>query len=281
MQVIDRLLLYDFETGHAGLLSGHREGLARHVVPWLGSGGPEVSVWIGGLASLRGAEAANDRLARARASAVYEHLVGARPGLRDPQRHALVVQSFGERYSAHTENSAFYRSVLVVVSRSPMPRSVESSPSLRAHPFHRFRIRQKGLSFDGGSYYVAGSFGFEIDYDTSAPGCPASEPMIYRLRGYAGVGQGAPVGANYADPDGPWNTFASPMVTTTRGFAGWASIGGWAIQLGVTIGSETKLALYPSAGETSVQLDPFVSRSYGFAASFGVIGGPFEYCGPS
>lgn len=59
-------------------------------------------------------------------------------------------------------------------------------------------------------------------------------------------------------------------------------IGGlWALQLGVTLGSDTHFSLRPNNAQTSVQIDPFESRSYGFAASFGLIGGPFEYCGPA
>lgn len=275
-----RVLLYEFDTEGSRLLPGHIEALMRRVVPELRPTSPAGSVWIGGLASRRGSESINIPLARRRAQAVQIFLLRACPNLLDfTGRHAIVTTSFGETYSAHTENSEYYRSVLVILSQivvpAPPPRPPRPQPPTT---FNRFRIRSKGLSFDGGEGYIAGSYGFEIDYDVAFTGSPPSDPVVYRLRGYVGVGGGpVPFGVSVADPDGPWNPFVSPIVTTTRGFSGRAGIGGRNLQLIVDLGSETHLTLLPAAAHgADIAIDDFQTRSMGFAAGFGTVVGPFE-----
>lgn len=284
VNAIDRVLLYDFETGHSDLRSEHIQGLQNHVVPYLRPDAPPRSVWIGGLASRRGDAGSNRSLARERALKVAAHLLTARRSLLDfGSRHCLVTEWFGERLSIHhTENSEYYRSVLLVISRAPRPQPTPrpAAPE-RPQAFNRFRIRSHGLNFDGGEGVALGSYGFEVDYDPACTGAPDSAPMVYRLRGYVGYGFGAPFGASVADPDGPWNPFQGPFVTT-RGLAGRAAIGGLSTQLGpFTFDSETTLTLLPDAsGNTEIDISPYESSSLGVAAALGLVVGPFELIGP-
>lgn len=143
---LERIPLYDFITGRPDLLDRHREGLERYVLPWLGERSQPMSVWIGGLASRRGDESFNRRLARARASMVAGFVFSRTPaaGLR----HAVTAESFGETLSRdHTENSEFYRSVLVLVNRPPPLRAPppRPAPSLSRARYNRFRIYSSAL----------------------------------------------------------------------------------------------------------------------------------------
>lgn len=280
IHAVERVLLYDFDTGRPDLLPMHVEGLHQFILPFLQPSSPPCSVWIGGLASRRGDESINIPLARHRAVNVATYLLASRPHLLEARgRHSVVSQSFGERLSRHTENSEYYRSALVVVSRlAPYRPPRRPPPPSVAMAFHHFRIRSHGVSVDGGEVWGLGSYGFEVDYDIGMSGCPPSSPAIYRLRAYGGVAGGLPAGVGLADRDGPWNRFTMPIVTTTRGLEGRASIAGHNVQvLRWTISSETALTLKPDAANgAEVSIDPFVSSGAGFAAAFGVLVGDFE-----
>lgn len=280
IHAIERILLYDFDTGRPELLPLHIRGLHDYVLPFLRPTSPPCSVWIGGLASRRGNESINIPLARHRAINVAAYLLESRPHLLESAgRHSIVTQSFGERLSRHTENSEFYRAALVVVSRLAVYRAPRRPPPPpRAMAFNHFRIRSHGLNVDGGEVWGLGSYGFEVDYDLGMPNCPPSSPAFYRLRAYAGIAGGAPAGIGVADRDGPWNRFTVPIVVTTRGLEGRASIGGHNVQLlRWTISSETELTLKPDAADgAEIAIHPYRSSGPGFAAAFGVLVGDFE-----
>ncbi|MCA9604855.1 MAG: OmpA family protein [Myxococcales bacterium] len=282
---IERILLYDFDTGRSELLEEHREGLVRHVVPYLRRDAPSASVWIGGLASRRGSEAINIPLARRRAVAVERFLITKVPDLvMPPSRHGIVATSFGERLSTtHTENSEFYRSALVIVSRVARrepPPPEPPRPPLREQ-FHRFRIRFKGVQVDGGEILAFAAYSFEIDFDTSAPGSPPSRPVQYRLAA-AGLGIGAPVGVQGADPDGPWNPFTCEHLADPGAFDGGAEIASGSHQWGpISFGGATQLTLMPEATPGSwIVIVPFQSSGSGFALSASVVVGQFRRIGP-
>lgn len=277
------ILLYDFVTGSSELLPAHKEGLNRHVIPFLDPDGPPTSVWIGGLASRRGSEAINIPLARRRALAAEGHLIHFRPELVMPlSRHGLVATSFGERMSTtHTENSEFYRSALVILSRfapPPSPPPVRTPPPLQTI-FNHFRVRAYGLQIDGGELVAFGSYGFEIDYDISFPNSPPSNPVVYRLRGMGGGG-GLPFGGQWADLNSPWNAFTSPFVTDTSGFAGNGRLTTMGGQLGSRGASTTVLTLMPSATSESLRIEGFQSSGRGLGLGGASITGRFERIGP-
>lgn len=268
-----RVLLYDFDTGRPELLPRHREGLDRHVIPRLAANAAPTAVWIGGLASRRGDEELNEALGFARAMAVEQYILRAAPELAAfVRRHSLTTQYFGERYSAHhTENSEYYRSVLVVMRTlpryEPPPRR---EPRARIFATNRFKI-QLSWGFDGGEILAFSSSTFVIDYDDHVDGAPASDPIAYKLRAGGFGGGPTPVGGSTGDPT-LWNRFTAPAVLTTRGFEGWARLSGWNASLHQGLG-RTHLRLIPDA------CDDILIENVQSASSFGVGGaivqGPF------
>lgn len=277
--VLDRVLLFDFVTGRPDVLPRHREGLRLHVLPHLEPNAVPCWVWVGGIASRRGDASFNRGLASAHARNIEHAILAAVPSLtRLIRRHSLRTTWHGERYSTHhTENSEFYRSVLVVIGRypptsQPRRRPPEPLPS----GFNRFRIRMVGPGFEGGEVWTGGSYGFELDYDVSVSGSPSSAPAIYRLRGYAGVGLGAPFGASLPDRDGPWNSFTSPVITTPRGFGGAGSMSGGGFSLGHGE-SSINLTLRPrAAGWSAIIINDLRVRGWSAGAGYSSIHGPFQ-----
>lgn len=173
-----RLLLYDFTTGRPELLPRHREALDRIVLPNLTPGGWGTSVWIGGLASRRGDTDFNRGLSFARAMNVERYLFERAPEVqRLTSPHSLTTRYFGERHSVGlTENSEYYRSVLVVVTPTPAYRPAPRPPSTpELHATNRFRL-MLSWGFDGGAYLAFGSYTFIIDYDL-VDSAPASDPV--------------------------------------------------------------------------------------------------------
>lgn len=254
MDVVERVLLYDYVTGRPELLAGHREGLRQFVLPHLQETAPRCRVWIGGIASRRGDADLNRGLGWARAVRVEQYLRSAASGLGSlTGRHGLTTTWHGERYSSHhTENSEFYRAVLIVISRAPRyvpPPRVD--PETRAHAFDRFRIRFD-WGFDGGGVLAGGASTFVIDYDPAYPNAPASDPAWYRFVG-GGIGGGLPVGGSAGDPSAPWNSFRAEHVTTTHAFSGLASL---ASRTAFGEG-RTTLRIWPSGPEGEILIDPF------------------------
>ncbi len=273
---MERILLYDFVTAHSDLLWRHREGLDRFVLPLLGPSAPPVGVWIGGLASRRGGESFNRRLARARATMVARYIFSRTPeaGLR----HGVSANSFGEEMSRHhTENSELYRSVLVLVNRAqhvpPPPAAQPRHP--RAGLFTKFRIRLRRI-VEGGEGVAGVGAHFVIDYDPVESGAPPSDPVHYLLAG-AGFGAGLlPLGGFHEDPGRMvWNPFTAPMVTNTRGFAGWAQLVSGGLNAGPfeAISGGMALFLSPSAGSYSLGIAPFQTSGAGIATGVSAIAG--------
>ena len=217
-----RLLLFDFDTGRSELGSRHFEALNRYVVSRLGPNQPRCEVWIGGIASRRGDARFNHGLAWARAAGVESYLRSQVPGLGNlTSQHSLRATWHGERHSVgQSENSEYYRSVLVVITQARPyrpPARPPARPQLRQT--NRFKIR-----FDwGGEGEVglsAGIHTYVIDYD-QIPNAPPPDPVWYRL---VGVGFGVGVSVGVGNPMAPWNSFTSQRVTTTRDFRGSARV---------------------------------------------------------
>lgn len=269
-----RLLLYDFDTGRPDLLSRHAEGLDQYVLPVLHPRGHPTSVWIGGLASRRGNETFNRGLAFARAGNVERYLVDRAPGLRGVAgRHSVSTHYFGERYSTHhTENSPYYRAVLVILQPAttsrPRPRT---PPPPQAYATNRFRILLL-RGFDGGEVIAFGSYRFLIDYE-AVPGAPASEPVEYQLTA-GGGGIGMPVSAGSGNPRTDWNPFVCDHVTTTRGFDGRAHWFSYGAGLGIpkVNAGNTSLTMFTEGSSGPIRIDPFrveTSAGLGLTAVYG------------
>ena len=271
-EVIERVLLYDFVTGRPDVLERHRDGIRQFVLPHLRDSAPRCRVWIGGIASRRGDARMNQGLAWARALRVEQHLRGAAPSLgRLAGRHGLTTTWHGERYSTHhTENSEFFRAVLIVISRAPQYVAPPPPPSRQTHAFDRFRIRFD-WGYDGGEILAGGSSTFVIDYNHAYPNAPASDPAWYRFIG-GGVGGGLPVGGGVGDPAAPWNAFRTTRVTTTHAFSGGASLAGrsafgW---------GRTTLRIWPSGPEGEILVDPLEApNSTTLALGASILYGPF------
>ena len=186
-----------------------------------------------------------------------------------------------ESRSVHTSS---HGAVPVVVSRvarpEPPPPPEPSRPPLREQ-FHRFRIRFKGLQVDGGEILGFAAYGFEIDFDTSAPGSPPSRPVQYRLVA-GGLTFGAPAGVQGADPEGPWNTFTCEHLADPGAFDGAAEIASGSHQWGpVSASGLTQLTLMPELATGSwIVIFPFQSSSSGFSLGASVVVGQFRRIGP-
>ncbi|MEQ8452748.1 MAG: hypothetical protein RLO52_03490 [Sandaracinaceae bacterium] len=272
-----RVLLYDFVTARTDLLEGHREGIDRAILPWLSPSSRPTAVWIGGLASRRGGDGLNRGLAFGRAGAVEQYLTSRVRGIGSVSSpHSISTHYFGERFSTHhTENSPYYRSVLVVLSPlqdyRPPPRP-EPPPRVRAT--NRFRILLS-WGFDGGEGIAIGSYTFIIDYDLS-PDAPPSDPVAYKLRGF-GIGGGAPASASSGNPQTDWNRFTSNHLCSTRGFEGTARLGSAGVAApglgGITFMSY--LRLNPAASPHNIVIDPLRTGT-GAQLGAGVLEGPFR-----
>jgi len=271
--VVQRVLLYDYDTGRPELLPQHVQGIDRYVLPFLRESSPPCSVWIGGIASRRGDRLMNEGLAWARARRVEQYIVPRASGLGGlTGRHGLMTTWHGERYSAHgSENSAYYRAVLVVIQRAPtyVPPPRPESPQ-RAQMSNRFRIRYD-WGYDGGEILVAGASTFVIDYDQVDPRSPAPDPHFYRLVGL-GAGGGLPVGGGIGGPNVGWNRFTSERVTTPRRFSGAARL---ASRVAGNLG-HTVLVIGPAATSEDIRIDPFeVPGGVNIALGASWIFGPF------
>lgn len=98
------------------------------------------------------------------------------------------------------------------------------------------------------------------------------------MRGYNGLGGGPlPFGLQLPDRDGPWNTFTSPSVTTTRGFGGRAMMSGGGVQVLRDLGSTMNLTLRPdAAGGDEARIPDFRSSSMGVGFGWSWVVGNFE-----
>ncbi len=272
LAAIQRVLLFDYDTGRPELLPRHIEGLDRYVLPYLRATSPPCSVWIGGIASRRGDHLRNEGLAWARARRVEQYLIPRSGGLGGlTSRHGLRTTWHGERYSAYgTENSEYYRAVLIVLQGAPayVPPSRPPTPQ-RAHVTNRFRIRYD-WGFDGGELGVVGASTFVIDYDLGDPLAPPPDPHWYRLVG-GGFGGGLPVGGGAGDASAPWNPFVSQRVTTPSRFGGTARL---MSRVAFSAG-HTVLRIFPSESDEEIVLDPLETPGVTLALSVSAIFGAF------
>lgn len=261
--VVLRLLLFDFATGHSDIRQRHQEAIETILLPALRARG--LCVWIGGLASRRGDEAFNQNLAAARARRVAD-----RVRFLAERRVGMEVTSFGEGHSVHGSiNSEYYRSVLIVVTRQPPPpRRERRTPPPRAALSTRFKITLS-RSFQGGEGLEFGSYHFLIDYDERFAGAPPSDPVGYRLSA-AGIGAGLPVSVGGGTPI--WNRFTTAGVVSTRDFEGWGSFGSGGAAAGESGVGVSVLRLWPDR-LPSFRIDSFAARSLG--AGISMIGGWF------
>lgn len=270
-----RLLLYDFDTGRDQLGSRHIEALGRYILPRLAPNAPPCRVWIGGIASRRGDTRFNEGLAWARAARVEHYLLRQSSSLGNlTSRHSLRTTWHGERYSVfQSENSGYYRAVLIVISMD-RPRRPEPAPppTTEVHRTNRFRIRWD-WGGDGDLVVGMGVHTYVIDYDPG-PGSPASDPVWYR---HIGVGMGLGFGAGSGDASAPWNEFVSQRVTTTRDFGGTARATSMAATAGR--GGASRLTFTISPGlvpEETITFDPFEApEAFSVSLGFGTIVGPF------
>jgi hypothetical protein len=236
--------------------------LRQYIIPQIRQGG--VSVWVGGLASRAGDEAFNSNLASARAQNVarrIDFLAG--------QNYRSVVTSFGEGESRHgTENSAYYRSVLVVVARVPRwepPPRPPREPVLSF--FHKFKICLT-WGFEGGEILAVGRYRFLIDYDESDPHAPPPNETRYVFTG-GGFGGGAPAASSGGMV---WNRFTLQANATPRDFEGRARMGGASLSFVRGIGYGT-LRLIPERLPEVYLPDFQTGQSVSIGAS--IITGPF------
>lgn len=258
--VVERLLLYGFPTGDATVAGVHVTALQRYILPQLTANSPPASVWVGGMASRRGDAGLNARLARQRAYNVSSHLAGR--GGSAFQAHSVATHDFGERLSGHTLNSEYYRSVLVVVSRRPVPARIHTPPAWEVDLSTRFKIRMLYGNQVGRVMEVA-EIAFEIDYDD--PNAP-SRPAFYRLLGVA-VNVSASLPVDSTD-FGDWESFRTPAIASTTQFGGTASFSDLLTWCSFELMSELGRFVFPTFATPpsySVGLNyaqgPFVLRS--------------------
>lgn len=228
--ILRRLLLFDFGTNSSRIGAAHDAAIRQYVSPLLEQGG--MNVWMAGMASRLGSRGVNARLSAARVRRVAERI-----DFHTTARYGLQTTHFGEDKTHHgefgSENSAYSRAVLIVVSNRP-PVRVPERPVVqpRSPYFHRFKIMM-AIGGEAGEFGVAfGLYDFWIDYDNRSPAAPRSQEQKYRFIG-TGAGGGAPIALSQGLRT--WNYFTLPAGRTAlpSQFAGTARVA----SVGVATGS--------------------------------------------
>lgn len=257
------LLLFDFATGDADILSGHDEGLRAQLYPQLG---PGMRIYVVGFASRRWTDQENMLLSDRRAARVAQRI--AFQSGRSPNVQALCVGETRSQADAD-ENSAYHRAALIMVYREPP--YVEPAQPVRVQPLplsNRFRIALT-WGIEGGEAIVGGRYYFVIDYDDEADNAPPSDPCHYRFVGFGG-GVGTPAGTQGGVA---WNRFTYPALASTRDFAGRASLHGAGATAGSLGFSRGGFYLNPDRGP-DFSIENFQTE-YSAGAGFSIIYGSF------
>lgn len=269
--VITRLLLYDFVTGNDTVLREHKRAIDRYVIR-VAQGLPRMHVWIGGLASRAGGEGMNRGLSIMRARSVYRYIGERAPSLL-ARGGGATVRSFGEGRSTHgTDNSMYYRAVLIILSRAPA-QDLRLPPRDRAPLEHadistRFRIKlDHGVEV--GEIMSIARFQFLIDYDVNQPASPPSDPARYTFRSMGVSVSATPVG--FSQGGGIWNEMPpTRRFMTPRDFGG-----GLELSAASVIGdrSVTSVTLMPT-GDVPLFIPNFRTGP-SFSPGAGTYRGPF------
>ena len=223
-----RILLFDFGTNSTRIETRHDEAIRRYITPILNQGG--FNVWLAGMASRAGASDLNERLSAQRVRRVAERI-----DFRTDAQFGITTTHFGESQSVTgTENSAYSRAVLVVITDRP-PISIPPRQIVRPRSpyYNKFRIAMTFGGEAGIGYLAGGFYNFYIDYDRRSMNAPRSNGQKYRFMG-GGFG-GGPVDISVSSGIESWNYFELPPGRTAlpSQFAGEARMESVGVSAGV------------------------------------------------